>query len=481
MLALRLEVWSINAVRRDRVLRMQARKLLFLPPFVIGVVGLVWLMELGAGRDAGGAAPAPVPVQVIELATTEFTPLATGFGRVEAERTWRAITQVSGRVDALAEGLAVGKRLAADTLLVSIDRRDYEIAYDKAKANLATAKASLNELDVEEANTAALLEIEKRVEEVARSDFERQRALQERGTASQASVDDSERALLGQERVVQELENQIRLQPVQKISLQETIRTREVELEEAQRDLDNTRIIAPFEGRVSEKSVSLAQFVRDGDALLTLEDISTVEVLAEFQPSSLRGLIATQGDDALARLISSTHGSGALTALLRLGFSAQVIGRISGDTFVWDAEIVRFNGRIDEETGTIGIAVRVQDPAQPDIATRRPPLNPGAFVEVRISAPSKPMLLIPRGALRRDPGRESGAFVYVMDAEETLRRAPVTLGPSFDDHIVVADGVAPGAQVIASDLNPAILGMRLMSIGEAEYGRNVLGAKAGAP
>lgn len=443
---------------------MLRRKLLFIPPLAIGALGFVGLMALGAQEEASGPGAAPTPVRATTLAPTNFAPAATGFGRVEAERTWQAISQVSGRVEKLATGLAVGARLPKDTLLIRIEQRDYEIARDKAKANLASAEASLSELEVEEANTAALLEIEKRVEAVVRSDFQRQRDLSARGVASRAALDEAERALLNQERVVRELENQMRLQPVQKISLQQTIRTREVELEEAQRDLDNTEIAAPFRGRVSEEAVSLEQFVREGDSLLTLEDVSSVEILAEFQPIALRSLIATQGDDELKELIAQSGEPRAVNFLRRLGFSAEVIGSFGGDVFVWEAEIVRFTGRIDEETGTIGIAVRVQDPTRRDIATLRPPLNPGGFVEVRISAEAQPLLLAPRSAVRRDPDAQEEPYLYVMDAQNTLRRAPVTLGPIFDDKVVLAGGVEPGARLILSDLNPAIIGMRLTNV-----------------
>ena len=443
---------------------MLTRKLLFILPIAVGVLGFIGMMELGARDETTAREGAPVPVRTVMLKQTPFTPAATGFGRVAAERTWQAISRVSGRVDALASGLAVGKRIPNASLLVRIERRDYEIARDKADANLASAKASLDELEVDEANTAALLEIEKRVEAVARADYERQRELSQRGAAARAALDEAERALLNQERVVRELENQIRLKPVQKVSLQQTIRTREVELEEAQRDLDNTEIIAPFNGRVSEKSVSLAQFVREGDALLTLEDISTAEILAEFQPVALRGLIATQGDDKLTELIARLGGPEALNFLRRLGFSAEVIGQFGDDSFTWDAEIVRFTGRIDEATGTIGVAVRVLEPARPDIAARRPPLNPGAFVEVRMSAEAQPMSLAPRRVIRRDAGAENQPFVYMMDGDDRLRRADVTLGPVFDDKVVLVDGVEPGARLVVSDLNPAILGMRLTDV-----------------
>ncbi len=439
------------------------RKLLFVPPVALGVLGYVGLMRVGAQDAPPPSADSPTPVQILTLAETDFAATATGFGRVQAERSWQAVSQVSGRVEELAPGLAIGKRVSAGTMLIQVDARDYEIARDKAQGNVTSAQLSLDEQAVEKSNTAALLEIEKRAEELARADYERQVSLNQSGTTTAAALDSAERNLLNQERVVQELENQISLFPTREVSLQTTLQAREIELEEAQRALANTEITAPFEGRVSAKSVAVAQYVRTGDVLLTMEDISTVEILAEFQPTALRSLIEVHAEDQLAALVARAGSPEAVQALQVLGLEAEVVQESGGDVFTWPAEIVRFTGDVDEETGTVAIAMRVEDPMVPDPKTRRPPLAPGAFVEVRLRAKSQPMLLIPRSAVRRDIGTDSTPFIYVLDDQTQLDRAAVTLGPVFDDQYVVEGGAEVGQRVVLTDLNPAILGMQLVA------------------
>lgn len=443
------------------------RKWLFVPPLAIAALLFAVMLWSGSGDAVDPPAPAPTAVRVAPLTTAPFIASAAGFGRVEPEETWQAIAQVAGRVVELPSNVAVGRVVKKHALLARIDPRDYEIARDKAKANLASATASLEELAVQETNTASLLQIEKRILTVREAEYERQKALRNRGASAQAALDEAERSLLAQQKVVRDLENQMRLYPVQRQTHQATIRTRQVELEEAERDLANTRIIAPFTGRVSEKTLAAAQFVREGDSLLKLENIATAEVVAEIQPSELRRVIAVHGPERLRAVLDSRDGGEALEFLKQLDLTAEVVVRAEAPRIVWEAEIARITGRLDEATGTLGLAVRVSDPTQANLTKRRPPLTVGAFVEVRISAKPRPLLLIPRGAVRRDPDLRE-PFIYVMDEGNLLARRTVRLGPVFDDVVALRGGAKAGERLILSDLNPPILGMPLRAVSPTE-------------
>lgn len=435
------------------------RKFLFIPPLLIGGGVLYAMQQVGDADAPPPAEPTPIAVRVATLEPTPFSAMATGFGRTEAARTWSAIAQVEGRAVTVAPSLAVGSLAQQGDLLVEIDPRDYEIATAKAEASLASARSELEELLVTEANTRATLEIEARILEVRVTEFRRQSDLAERGTAAQISLDEAQRALLAQQKVVQDLENQIALFPVQRVALEATVETRAVELEEAERELANTRLTAPFRGRISEESVSEGQYVRVGDTLLTLEDVATSEIIAEFQPEEVRALVLSQGQERIRAAMGRRDNSATLTILNDLGLSATVSVVSSEQRFDWPAELVRITGQIDDATGSVGVVAQVDDPTQPDVATRRPPLPNGAFAELTLSAPPRDVLLAPREAIRRDV--DTGSFLYVLDAASTLARADVVLGPVFGDQVVIQSGLEPGATVVLSNPRPAILGMPL--------------------
>jgi multidrug resistance efflux pump len=200
---------------------------------------------------------------------------------------------VEGRVKKLDQRIAVGNEIPEGTEILKIDPRNYEIALARANAAQDSAKASLEELATTETNNRATLKLEKDIEVLVQADLDRQIKLVKRGTVSQSTLDTARRTLIAQQKVVLAIENTLRLLPIQRSTLMATMATRKVEIEEAKRALDNTIIRAPFTGIVKEKNVSETQFVSVGTSLLTIEDISASEVVAEFHPRLVGGLFRT--------------------------------------------------------------------------------------------------------------------------------------------------------------------------------------------
>ena len=439
---------------------MDWRKLLIIPPILVGI-GIFFVQTRPSPEDGGPLLdPAPMPVRVVEIAPEPLLPTVSGFGRVAPVRQWEGISQVDGRIVDLADGLAVGAVVAEGTPLIQIDPRDYEIALARAEANLASARAELTEIDAQERNTGALLAVEREIETFMQAELNRQQTLAQRGTISQAALEQVNRDLLNQQRQVLDLENQLALYPVQRITAEATIMTREVELEEAQRDLDSTTIAAPFRGRITEQELSVGEYVRHGDWLLTLEDMAAAEIVAEVQPGVMGAAIRAVMPDTVSSAMALEDAAAAMQMLRRFDMVATVHQTIGDQHYIWPATIDRQTGATDPETGTVGLVVRVDNPDRPDLASRRPPLRQGSFVEVRIAA-GQPFdaLMVDRPAVWT--GADGEAFVYVLDADETLQRRPIRAATTINDRVIIADGLTVGDIVVLSDPQPAILGMAL--------------------
>ena len=444
---------------------MDWRKWLFFPPIALGI-GL-YVLQTHTSNEASRppAAPAATPVRVVEMAPQPLLARISGFGRVAPIREWQAISQVDGRIIGLAEGLAVGAVVDAGTPLIMVDTRDYEIAEAKAEANLASARALLTEMDAEEENAQASLALEREIESFLQTEYDRRQVLADRGTVSQASLEQAHRELLNQRRQVLDLENRLALYPVQRIAIQSTIQTREVELEEAERDLHNATIVAPFRGRVTVEDLSVGEYVRPGDWLLTLEDLAAAEIVAEVQPSAIRTIMGALLPEIPPDTLEPPNADAALALLQRFDARAAVHQTIGDREHVWPAVLNRHTGIADRTTGTIGLAVRVEEPMRLDPATRRPALVTGSFVEMRITVNG------PRGVLKVDrsavwTGTDGGTFVYIMDTDATLQRRPVIPAAIIEDQVVIAEGLSPGDVVVLSDPQPAVLGMALTPIDE---------------
>ncbi|MEO0931574.1 MAG: hypothetical protein AAFY14_13150, partial [Pseudomonadota bacterium] len=138
---------------------MNLKPLLILPPLALGMAGYMWMTQPSDSTTQ--------PIEEARLAvrfmTVEPAPLvvsAAGFGRVEAVRTWSAVSQVDGRVTETVEDLAVGTVVDAGAVLVQVDETDYALAVRKSEANIAAAEAQLVELDRQEENSQNLLDLE---------------------------------------------------------------------------------------------------------------------------------------------------------------------------------------------------------------------------------------------------------------------------------------------------------------------------------
>ena len=445
---------------------MNLRPLLMLPPLALGVAGFLW-MTGGGGLPAAPREPMPLAVRVERVTPQDISATATGFGRVAAVRDFRAVAEVQGRIADMAPGLADGRIVDRDDVLLAVDPTDYDIAMGKARANHAAAEAALDEIDRQEANTRRSLDLARRILTIAQDEYDRTERLVGTGAGTRSALDAAQRALLAQETSVTELENALALLPAQRAAAAAARDLRSAEMAEAQRARDKTRVTAPFRGRVSGLGVETGQFVRVGDQLLTLEDVSAVEIVAELQPASLAPIVQSALGDTIR---AGRFDTGRIVeALAAAGVTATVRQQVAGFEARYPARLVRSRGTLDDGTGTLGIVVQVDDPLAADRSTATPPLNVGAFVSVDLTAPPLPdTITIPRAALRQDD--DGAAFVYLAGADDRLSLRPVSPGAVMGARVAIRAGLSAGDRVVLSDPQPPLPGMPLTPVTTGEEG-----------
>ncbi len=410
-------------------------KLLILPPIIIGIAVLMWMAK---GRQPPAEAASGEPsraVRVIQTQALAVVPTAEGYGPVQPEHVWAAVNQVSGRIVQIHPRLRDGEILATGTELLRIDPVDYELA-------LAQAKAELTELAVQEDNARSSLAIEQRNLELARQDLKRKQKLVKQGTSSQSIADEAERAMLASRAAVQNLNNTLSLIPSRRSLLQ-------AKADRSARDLEHTRIRAPFNMRVANLQVEADQYVTAGQTLFQGDAVERVEIEAQVAMSSLRRLFlgSPKIKIDISRLNEQLPELVGLDPLVRLDLGNHVAE--------WQAEFVRFDDTVDPQTRTMGVVVAVDKPFDKVKPGYRPPLSKGMFVQVVLRGKShSPKVVVPRSAIR-------GGVVMIADAENRLRRRPVEVLYSQGDISVISAGLEAGEQVVVSDLIPAVEGMLL--------------------
>jgi membrane fusion protein (multidrug efflux system) len=308
----------------------------------------------------------------VELAVVESMSFPRGLnavGSLRSDESTLISTEVAGRVVEI--GFREGQPVTRGQLLIRLDD-------DVAQAELAQAQANLA---------------------LAQSRYTRSNRLQTEGFVSKEAREDAQ--------------NQLKLQQAA-ITL-------------AQARLDKTRILAPFDGVIGLRNVSLGDFVTPGQAIAPLEAVQTLKV--DFRLPE--------------RFVSEV----ALEQKLELQVDARPGQRFDGVVYAISPLI---------EEGGRSILVR----AQVDNADGL--LNPGMFARVQLITEESDVLVVPEAAMS-----PSGQTQFVVRLQEgQAERVPVVMGERRAGLVEIVSGLDEGDLVVVAGLQRVRAGMPLSSIGE---------------
>jgi RND family efflux transporter MFP subunit len=231
----------------------------------------LWPAGLALAVAAAGAwfvlQPRPLPVQLATVVTTypsqQFVVLnATGY--VVAQRKAAISSKATGRLEWL--GVAEGSRVRAGEVIARIDNRDVLAQLASAQANVAAARAGLDQARAEERD--ALIQ------------HRRNQELVDQGFVSRATLDASKARA---DRAVAGVAN-----------AQAVLGAAEAAGRNAQVSVDYTVIRAPFDGVILSKFANVGDLVTpfssaadSKGAVVSMADMATLEVEADVSESSL--------------------------------------------------------------------------------------------------------------------------------------------------------------------------------------------------
>ncbi|MBU2455271.1 MAG: hypothetical protein KJ668_18355, partial [Proteobacteria bacterium] len=230
-------------------------------------------------------------VRVIPLEKMAVVPRVISYGYVEADRTWQAISEVSGKIVSVNENLKKGHFIKKDEILFKIDTTSYGLAESRGEAELMNVDARLKELDQSRKNTERLLAIEKKSLASAGQELRRKRELFKNGYISTSDLEKEERTFLGHQTTVNNLQNALDLIPSQKKALLAQKKSGESTVTERKLDVARTEIRAPFDCRLSVINVELYQFAAAGTVLVEAESIDSAEIPVSLTPKSFLSLL----------------------------------------------------------------------------------------------------------------------------------------------------------------------------------------------
>lgn len=343
----------------------------------------------GAGAPfAAGRAETPPPlVRVVrpQPSATVLRVRATGSVNV---RNYVSLTpQVGGRVVSVAAGLRAGGAFAAGEELLVIERRDFQLAYEQAQADVATAAADLQlrqaESDAAVANYALLqpdAEVPPLVAEVPPLVAKVPPLVAKAPQIAQAKA---------------------------------RLAAAEARASIAALELERTAFALPFAGRVQASTAEVGQVLSRGQPFGQVFALDAVEVVVPVPPDDLARLAGAVGR-------SATVASGELELAAR---------------------VARVSPALDQRSRFATLYLTFDDAAEA--------LPPGTFVDVAVDGPAVPDTFVLPAAAEQVGGAVwtvAGGTLRRRQPTELARIDAGWLVAAFDAADGVVLGAVPGAR-----------------------------------
>lgn len=374
-----------------------------LPFLILAVLGLgstVALGMLAPEPEESDEAPAGLSVFAEPIIAGDLTLSVDAQGEVAPKRQIIVSPQIGGRVSFVSPDFIAGGFINRGQVLVRLESADYELSVTRARSAVASAEQRL-----------------------ARERAEQELALQDLEDLGITDASPLAR------RVPQLAEAQASLDGAM------------AQLAEAELALRRTAVIAPFSGRVAERSVNIGQFASPGQSLGRIFDTGVVEVALPVSDTEL-------GRIGLPLAYAASEEDPGPVVM----FSAQVAGQQRS----WEGRVTRTAASIDPRSRTLNVIAELEDPYG-EGSDNGVPMAPGQFVDANIAgATLQDVRIAPRASLR------GNNEIYIGNPQEgTLSVREVDVIYSDPEGAYIRSGVQAGELAVTSPIQAAFDGMRI--------------------
>jgi len=426
---------------------IENRKRLLIPGVALGVFAIMLAVLLKPAPPVVSEHSNARLVDVMPLEMQSVAPKVKGFGRVSPKHIWQGVAQVSGKLTYRNSQLESGRLLPKGTLLLAIDPLEYQLKLAQAQANISATKAKLSRSTQEEVNLKISLAIEEQKLSLVDQEYQRKLTLKKRNLVSSSDVEAQKQALLVQRKLVQDLQSSLTLLPEDRLVTEAQLQVDIAQAQDAQRHLDNTQVILPFDARIAEVNIEKDQVVSTGEVMLAAHRLGKVEIKAEL---SLRDM------SILMRSIGRVTTSDNLPNIEKLELNADISLNTSGLSFDWPGKVTRVSETVDPTQATVGVYVEVDQGVKQLKLPLKPPLTNGMFVSTTIEGAASKQFVVTEKALHGDK-------IYLMTSDNSLSIVPVEVLFRRDEMVAIAGEIRQGDRLILNDLIPAVPGMALIT------------------
>jgi len=312
--------------------------------------------------------------------------------------------------------LKAGAQAKRGDVLATIDSKELQTSLEQARANLTSIRAELERQKI--VGRQAQLRAQQQVD-----------LLSLRSEAARRALDRNQR-MFGEG-----LSNKADLE-----AAQDNVRTAQMELEQAKKELELSRETLSFDVQTREQA-----FLRQSSVTDDLQKrVDELTIRAPFD--GMVAAVIVQDRDAVA----ANQPILTIVNLSSLELEIALPEEYGGDTAIGTPATISFNGReyqgkvtaISPEVANSQVAATVAFVEQPVGLKQNQRLTTRLVFESK-----KNVLKVARGSFVDAGG---GRIAYVVDGQIATRRA-VTLGATSSDEVEVLDGLQAGERIIVSD------------------------------
>jgi RND family efflux transporter MFP subunit len=321
----------------------------------------------------------PKEVSVAEIGTRDFGRSVRFTGTLQPENHAGLRALVEGTIDKFPA--EIGDRVEKGQLLFEVRLVDYELRVRQARSAIRVAEATeqTSRVSVEDAKREKL----------------RMENLYKEGSATEQMQD---RARTEYDRALALLEQ-----------AKATVIQARVGLDTARQALEDCTVNAPYAGFVTGKFREQGEYVRRGEVIVEIMDLSSLEA-----------------EVALPERYFESVSTGAPVPIELGSVAMQVKG-----------EVIAVNPKIDPQTRTFLIKVRVDN--------QDGRLKAGLFCSGLLNLPEvQGGIAVPSAAVLNDEGR---SYVWVAAAGMVKKRV-IQIGATAEDFVEVTDGLETGEKVV---------------------------------
>lgn len=362
-------------------------------------IGLAIVINGALSANQQQTPPPQVVAQSPIVSVSEVMPIShqasiTTYGEVKSRNQLAITSQVSGQIVYLSEKFHTGNTFKQGELLAEIEPIVYQQALANAQANLADAQLALAQ---EELNSNQAAE-----------------EWQQSGLANEQASD-------------------LVLRKPQLVAANAKYTMAKKEVEKAQYDLTQTKLIAPFDALIVSKQVQVGSNVQAGTTLADLYDVSLFEVSLPLSAQQWQ-------------LLPKNNNTAEQFANIEVQLADET------NHIQWLAEVDRYEQHLDAKSRQRSLVAVVEQP----IALANP-LFPGSFVKATIKGQKIPQLWkLPASALI------DNNTVWQVNDEDLLVYLPIKVMFS-ENNAVYVQPITPlqQAKIVNRPLSSYLVNMKV--------------------